>query len=316
MSGAVASPFPADALAANQAGRLTDAQRSLYAADDRSFRKTELYVAIGAAVIAVLLLTSSGSASSSLFKPVAIVVCVALAIVLVVRATLVRDALASDLAAGSVVSMDGAILKRVVQSSGRSAESSHYLIVAGKQFKVGPHFYAGAPEAGYVRAYYLPKSSTLVNLEQLPDKPLPAGMADDPSSIAKLALDELKTRDPNARAEVRAEMAVLKKSYEQDDASTAVPAAPGTSAQTGQPPLAEAIVGKWRSGPIEITVDSDGTLSTVLPGGQAMTGRWSVDSSGLLHADVAGQDIAGQAWIEGSTLTVKDGAEGRVFHRA
>ncbi len=138
-------------------------------------------MAIGAVVIAVLLLTSNGPTSSSLFKPVAIVVCVALAIVLVVRATLVRDALASDLATGSVVSMDGAILKRVVQSSGRSAESSHYLIVAGKQFKVGPHFYAGAPEAGYVRVYYLPKSSTLVNLERLPDKALPAGLADDPS---------------------------------------------------------------------------------------------------------------------------------------
>ena len=312
MSGAPASPFPADALATNQTGKLTDSQRSLYRGNDRSFRKTELYLAGGAIVIALLLISSTGPAPNAAYRPLFALICVVVAAILVFRATL-PDALSSDLSKGTVESAEGAILKRTVDSSGgRSSTSTHYIDVAGNHFRVGPQFYQGAPDAGYVKVYFLPRSKTLVNLEQLPDRPLPAGTMDNAGTFARAALAGLTSHDENAQAEARAEMAELRKGFQEGVVPAAVEA---PTDPHDQPPLAESIVGTWRAGPISVTFAADGTMTTDLPGGHGQPSRWSIDASGELHAQFAGRDMAGEAWVSGTTLTIKADGEARLFQR-
>ena len=57
-------------------------------------------------------------------------------------------------------------------------------------------------------------------------------------------------------------------------------------------------------------------MTTDLPGGHGQPGRWSVDASGELHAQFAGRDMAGEAWVSGSTLTITVDGEARQFQRA
>ncbi|HLY14736.1 MAG TPA: hypothetical protein VKR24_10320, partial [Candidatus Limnocylindrales bacterium] len=266
MSGAPSSPYAADSLAANQGGQLTDAQRQLYRSDDRSTRRTELYLAVGAIVIAVLLITSTGPAPNAAFRPVVAALCVVAAVILVVRATLSPDSLSRDLGAGTVVSIDGAVLRSIRQ--GQRTEWFQ-LQVAGQRFDVPRSVYNAAPEAGYVRVYYLPRSRKVVNLEVLPNKAVPAGLAADPQALAQVAFAGLKTHDPTQRAEAMAEMAALGQSFQAGTTAAATP----PPAAAGAPPLAEAIVGSWRSGPIGVTFAADGSMTTKLPGGHDQAGR-------------------------------------------
>ncbi len=167
MSGTPGSPYAADALAANQAGRLTDQQRQAFRGQDKAFRKNELFGAVGAAIIGFLLITSSGGPSSNdWLRRVAAVAAFVIAAALLVRATVARDSLSSDLASGSVETVEGAVLKDT--RSGKRDEW-FYLNVAGKRFEVPHSVYQAAPEAGYVRVYFLPRSKTVVNLEHLAD---------------------------------------------------------------------------------------------------------------------------------------------------
>jgi hypothetical protein len=311
MSGTPGSPYAADALAANQAGRLTDQQRQAFRGQDKAFRKNELFGAVGAAIIGFLLITSSGGPSSNdWLRPVAAVAAFVIAAALLVRATVARDSLSSDLASGSVETVEGAVLKDT--RSGKRDEW-FYLNVAGKRFEVPHSVYQAAPEAGYVRVYFLPRSKTVVNLEHLATPPLPAGTAGSPAGIAQAALASFGSHDLNQRAEAMAQMAELKASMEQGLVPAATPPDP---AARDPRPLAEAIVGTWRAGPIGLTFGSDGSLTTAMPAGHDLAGRWSVDRGGQLHAQIAGRDLTGEAWVAGDTLTIKEGSEGRQFQRA
>src|SRR5437588_164071 len=82
------------------------------------------------------------------------------------------DALSADVREGRVESVEGAIRKRVVR--GR-ASNSFYLEIDRRRLQVSRSSYAAAPDAGIVRAYYLPRSRRVVNLERLPDPALPTG---------------------------------------------------------------------------------------------------------------------------------------------
>jgi len=307
MSGAPASPYAADALTANQAGQLTDQQRQALHGRDKGFRKTELYMAIGAAVIGVLLITSSGPSPDAWLRPIGAVAAFVIAAGLLVRSVFAGDSLSSDLASGSVQTLEGAVLKNVRQ--GKQTEW-FYLHVAGQTFEVPRSVYNAAPEAGFVRLYYLPRSKTVVNLEHLADRPLPDGA--DPSELAKQALKSFGTHDLNQRAEAMAEMASLQSSLEAGAKAAAVPPPPGA---LDPRPLAEAIVGTWQTGPIGVTFNTDGTMTTHLPGGHSQAGRWSVDAGGQLHAQFAGRDQSGTAWVAGDTLTLSEDGEGRQFQR-
>jgi hypothetical protein len=303
MSGGVASPYAADALAANQAGQLTDQQRQALRGRDRAFRKNELFGAAGAAIVGVLLISSTGPSSNAAFRPLAALAAFALAVVLLARALLVRDSLSSDLAAGSVEKVEGAVLRE--SRSGRQTEF-FYLQVSGHRFEVSRGIYDAAPEAGYVRVYYLPRSKTVVNLERLANPAPPAGALESPETLARTAIAALGSHDPNARAEAMAEMA----SYQ---AATAAPPPPAGARDPR--PLAEAVIGSWHSGAVRVTFSTDGTMSTTLPGGHDVAGRWSIDPQGQFHAQIGGEDHTGQAWVSGSTLTVKEGDEGLSFQR-
>ncbi|HEY2887451.1 MAG TPA: hypothetical protein VGJ17_02465 [Candidatus Limnocylindrales bacterium] len=310
MSGAPASPFPADALAANQAGKLTDAQRSLYRGDDRSTRKTELYLAVGAIVIAVLLITSTGPGPNAALRPLFAAICVVVAAILAFRATLAPDSLSRDLATGSVVAIDGAVLR-----SSREGKNTEwfYLTVAGQRFEVPRSVYNACPEAGYVRVYYLPRSKKVVNLEVLPNHPVSSELLANPGAVAQEAFASLGTHDLTQRAEVMAQMAALKTSFEAGvTGAAAAPPAGGRDAR----PLAETIIGSWRAGPIAVSFAADGTMTTDLPGGHGQPGRWSVDAGGELHAQFAGRNMASEAWVSGSTLTITVDGEARQFQRA
>jgi hypothetical protein len=310
MSGAPGSSFAAEFLAANQGGQLTDAQRSLYRSDDRSTRRTELYLAVGAVVIAVLLLTSSGPAVNAAFRPVVAAILVVAALVLAFRATLAPDSLSRDLAAGSVATVEGAVLRSIRQ--GQKTEWFE-LQVAGQRFDVPHSVYNASPEAGYVRVYYLPRSKKVVNLEVLPNNAIAPELAANPQALAQAAFAGLGTHDSTKRAEALAEMAALKTSFDVGNVTAATPPPAGGA---GSPPLAQAIVGSWRTGPIGVTFAADGTMTTSLPGGHNQAGRWSVDADGQLHAQFAGRDLAGAAWVAGDVLTIQEDGQGRQFQRA
>jgi hypothetical protein len=313
MSGAPASPFPADALAANQGGLLTDAQRQTFRGQDHAFRKNELIGGLVAIVIGILMLTAGGPNPNAWLQPVVAIAAFLIAAGLIFRSTIGGDSLGRDLARGSVEAIEGAILKNVRSTSGGKSSSERFeLHVSGKSFDVSRSVYNVAPQAGYVRVYYLPRSRTLVNLEQLPDRPLPTGTMDSAGTLAKGTLAGLTSHDENAQAEALAEMAVLRKSFQEG-------VVPGTveapADQHDQPPLAGAIVGTWRAGPISMTFAADGTMTTDLPGGRGQPGHWSIDASGELHAQFAGRDMAGEAWVSGTTLTIKADGEAREFQR-
>jgi hypothetical protein len=313
MSGTPVSAFSADALATNQAGRLTDQQRQAYRGQDRSFRKSELTGAIGAIVFGLLFLTAAGPNPNAWLRPVLAVVAFVIAGFLLFRATIASDSLSRDLSRGVVASVDGAILKNVRSSGGRSSSSSYYIHVAGKNFDVPHSVYQAAPEAGIVRVYFLPRSKTVVNLEQLPDRPLPAGAASSPPEVVQALATGLRSHDLTQEAEAMAQMATLKKSIDQ---AAAVAAIPPPAWELDPRPLAEAIVGTWQTGPISVTFAAGGTMTTTLPAGQGQPGHWSVDSGGQLHAQFGGRDQVGEAWVAGDTLTIKEGGEGRQFQRA
>ncbi|MGH2718646.1 MAG: hypothetical protein ACRDJU_08720 [Actinomycetota bacterium] len=213
-----------------------------------------------------------------------------IAVGMLVRAATGFDNITKDVRAGKVASVEGAITKRRVNPSnlssggGTSAEPStlYYLDVQGQRLETGRNAFEAAPEAGIVRVYYLPRSKRVVNLEVLPDRPIPEG---------KSPIDSLKDYGRGmlsggevARADARAEMAAFGHQMEAETHRPDTPPAPGQ----GDPrPLAQAIVGTWVSQLATVTFVPDGTLTISgmmgLPISQ--TGRWGIDAEGHLTAD-------------------------------
>ena len=311
-----------EALDANKAGRLTDQQRNNLRAMSRGLRKNELWLAGGAAVIGLLVWFGAGPASYAAFKPLIGIACIIIAGFLLVRAFLGADSLTTDLRSGQVQQVDGAVSKwsNTVHSRGRTSSSSvttHYVQVEQVQVETSAGFYQQVPDAGIVRMYYLPHSRRLVNLEQLADRPLPAGAMSDPRIAmqdAKQALIGGLLGDHARSAEARAQLAAI------GNAMTGQIEAGGTpppAAERDQRPLAQAIVGVWRNPMMTITFAGDGTASmTSSMGMMNRVGHWSVDPGGRLVADIAGSAEPVDAWIVGDRLTVSIGGTGVNFERA
>src|ERR1700690_595001 len=148
MTGAPSTPFAADSLAANQGGQLTDAQRQAYRSQDRGFRKNELIGAVMAIIVGLILITEGGPNPNAWLRPIAALAAFLIAGGLIFRATIGGDSLARDLARGSVVTVEGAVLRSTRQ--GKNMEW-HYLDVAGKSFEVPRSAHNASPEAAYVR---------------------------------------------------------------------------------------------------------------------------------------------------------------------
>jgi len=164
-------PFPQSALATNGAGQLTDDQRRQWRANSRAYRKTELTLAVVVVIIGALVAFAPGPARYATVKPIIGIVCFVIAALLLVRAFTGGDAISEDVRAGRVESVEGAITKFERQGQGRAGGApSYFFDVKGKRLEAGRSAYFAAPEAGYVRVYFLPKSRRVVNLEHLPDR--------------------------------------------------------------------------------------------------------------------------------------------------
>ncbi len=306
--------FSPDALEPNRAGRLTDIQRRQFGVVERAWRKNEIVFAGICAVIAGLLITSTGPAPNAAYRPLAAVAFAVIAVALLVHAMPGADRLSQDLRDGDVAVLEGAMGKhRSYTNSGNSSSESHYLDVRDQHFEVGRSEYDAAPDAGYVKLYYLPRSRRVVNLERLPDPPLPPDAMTAPLETMKSVFGSLKSHDPEARHEAMAEMAQLGAAFR---AQVGRDVTPPPADQRDPRPLAEAIVGTWSSAFVTITFGADGSLEFRGPGGRSQTGRWSVDADGRLHEDGIGGGQAGDAWVAGDTLTLSADGEGIRLQRA
>jgi hypothetical protein len=300
-------PLSAGDLETNRGGRLTDRQRKVYKAKERSFRWNELVGGVMSGVLGAILLTATGPAPNAQYRPLAGAAFAVVGAFFVVRGLFLGDSLSSDLRSGSVETVEGAITKSTMSAK---TTTFHYFEVAGRRFEVGSAAYQLAPEAGYVRLYFLPRSHKVVNMERLPDKPVPEGVFESPTAAFGVAMAALRGHDSVQRAEARAELASIA------NAIGPHPGAPPPPDQRDPRPLAEAILGTWQTGMISMTFMPDGTLVASLPGGRQRTGSWSIGPDGRLHSNATGDDQPADAWVAGDTLSISENGQAMAFHRA
>jgi hypothetical protein len=308
-------PFSEADLAINASGRLSDDQRRVWRSRSRGLRKTELTFAVIVLIIGGLVAFAAGPAKDAALKPIVGLVCLAIAAILVVRALTGGDSITEDVRGGRVESVEGAITRRAVTTEGGrgSGETTYYLDVSGKRLEVSHFGYMAAPDVGWVRIYYLPKSHHVVNLERLPDPPVPELTPATAQGMAQNMFGALRTHDESAIAEARAEGASMATQFKAQLQQAAVPP---PAEQRDTRPLAETIIGAWTSPFISVTFAAVGTVTSTMPNGRQMAGQWSIDAQGHLHAGIAGKDNVGEAWVVGNTLTVSDGGMGLTFQRA
>ncbi len=302
----MADPFPADALDANRANRLSAEQRTWLRSMAKNNRSSSMSIAGVAGVLAIILFffADRGGVERIL---------IALALLIVAAFFFVRgftgaDPLDADLREGYVESVEGAISKRRVSTGGRSSLVTHYIDVERKQMRAFKDQYDAAPDAGYVRVYYVPHSMRVVNLERLPDPTGAADAARSPEDALKLAAKSIFSFDEVKSAEARAQLAAMGHAMQ--------PGGRPAASDLDPRPLAEAILGRWTNGMVTLDFDAGGTVTVTMPGGVQRQAHWSVDGQGRLVADVMGKQEAGDAWIAGDRLSIKEGAEGIVLKRA
>lgn len=306
-------PFPPSALTENAAGRLTDEQRRRWRQMSRGFRKAELSFAVIFLIIGALVAFAPGTAKDATIKPLIGLVCLVIAVILVVRALTGGDKITADVRAGRVESIDGAIAKHIINSgTGDSTSESHYLDVGGKRFETGPDGYEAAPDMGYVRLYFLPRSHRVVNLQLIHGPATPDLTAMSMPEIAQTVLGGLHSHGEVARAEARAQMGAM---ATQLQSQLHADATPPPSDQLDARPLAQAILGTWRNPMMTVSFAADGTGTQTMMNGRQTAGRWSVDVQGQLHAELMGQDETAAAWISGDTLTISIGTTALAFQR-
>lgn len=311
-----AAPLHADALEANRAGKLTDTQRADWTSSDRGWRKNELVGAGICAVLGVILLNAAGQRSGSPSQLLLGIAFLIGAVAFVVRGVLNLDTLAADLRTGRVDSVEGAVAKSRGFSSGRSVNELYFVDVDGKRFSIHQKTYAALPDAGIVRLFYLPRSRRVVNFEQLPDRPISPDALEalkSPMSAIRLAATAFGNPDTTRRAEVMASMAAVGHALQAEMGPT--DATPPPPDQRDPRPLAEAVLGTWKMGPMTVTFSPDGTAS-MDAAGMARKGPWSVGADGRLHSSALGPDGAADAWVTGDTLTVRADGRSMAFHRA
>jgi hypothetical protein len=300
---------PADALEANRAGRLTDQQRRDLRGQSRGLRKFELQFAVILTILGLVIWFAEGPAKYAIVKPLIGIALLIVAGFLVVRSFLGADPLTHDVRSGSVQSVEGAITKTSVTAHSRgSSSTSYFFIVSGTKLKVSRFEYQAAPDAGIVKVYYLPHSHQLVNMERLPDRPLPPDAFKSPQ-VAQDIVQAMKSHDTTQVAEARAEAAALGDAMH---AAVTKGATPPPDGARDPRPLAEAIVGGWDSPLMSVSFAADGTLNATMPGGRHRTGTWSIDWSGHLLSDITGPT---EAWVSGDKLTVTIGGQGLTFQR-
>jgi len=306
-------PFPAADLETNRGGPLTDAQRTWLQGLAREGRKDEFIGAVFCAGMGVLLLAPVGPSPNLWARPLAGAAFLVVAFLLF-RVGATGDSMTQDMRSGRVEKVEGAIAKRSFDSdAGRTRRLIYYLDVAGQSFEVDSTAYNEAPEAGIVSLYVLPRSHVIVNMERMPDRPLPAGALASPAEAIRVAITTARSGDSVAAAEAMAEMAAIKTAMHVEMAGSATPPPPD---QRDPRPLADAILGSWQTGPIKMAFLADGTMVTTLPGGRQQRGSWSVGPDGRLHANATGRDQTLDAWVAGDVLTISENGQALAYRRA
>ncbi len=313
MIASTGDPFPAADLETNRSGRLTDAQRTKFQGLARAGRKDEFIAAVFCGAMGVLLLAPVGPSPNIWARPLAGAGFIIVAFLLFRTAT-TGDSLTQDMRSGRVETVEGAIGKHHLEREGSHTRwTDYYLDVAGQTFEVDSTAYLAAPDVGYVRLYVLPRSHVILNLERMPDRPLPVGATISPTETIAAAITAARSHDPAQAAEARAELEAIKNAMQAERSRAGTPP---PADQRDPRPLAEAILGTWQTGPMSLSFLPDGTMVATLPGGHQQRGRWSIGSDGRLHASGTGQDRATDAWVAGDVLTISENGQGMAYQRA
>ena len=288
-------------LDANQVGELSDQQRQNLGALSRYRRRNAATIALFLLAVAAILMFAPNPRAPLVQRELIAAGAVLIAAFLVVRAVTGSDALTRDLRESRVQSVEGAIGKR--RLSGRT-QGVYFLDVGDRSFKVGPSTYHDAPDAGWVRAYYLPLSKMIVNIQRLPNASAPPELTRDGIVRAIGATLSGNRREANeARAGIASVGDALKAAF---DGSLQPP----SSAPRDPRPLAQAILGTWAAPLIRVTFSDDGVAIVRMFGGDK-NGRWSIDADGRLRAAVMGHEQSVDAWVAGDTLSIV--VEGRTI---
>jgi hypothetical protein len=294
-------PFPASALADNRSGRLSAEQRPRFQNMVRERRGGARRLAVPVGAIAVLLLVLSGPEATSAKRHLAGLGFAAAAAAILIAPAF--DPLAADVRDGRVAVVDGAIAKRRVQSR-RPSGARYYLDIAGRHLLTYPAASDAAPDAGYVRAYFLPRTHHLVNLERLANPALPS----DPDAVRDLFRGmgrALASHDSVAFAEARAKAASLTEAVRESMVQESAP--PAGSAGRGL--AREALVGRWINPLVTVTLRQDGTATVAMIAGARRDGHWAIDAEGRLLTDATGKMEPTSAWLDDDGLTIQ--LEGR-----
>ena len=302
------NPFPQEALEKNRSGSLADSQYTWLRAMSKDSRRTSVSIALGAAVIGMLLLFASSQASTFLTRTLVGVALLLVAAFFFVRGMSGGDSLTRDLRSGYVESIEGAMLKGRRTTGGRSSSTTYWFQVSGKQLRVTRDQYEWAPEAAWVRLFYLPHSGRVVNFERLADHPVPTR---SPQEAVKAALGGMRSHDPEAKAEAYANVIAVGEEMKATFEAARVPA----GGERDPRPLAEAIIGTWSNDLITVTFKPDGSADVSMPSGHDRSVHWSVDSSGRLVSELGGQHGSAEAYIAGGQLTVVDMGSSLTFRR-
>jgi hypothetical protein len=283
------------AIDANRRGELSEEQRRNLDAWASAKRRGQLNFAVWMIVMAILIGLFASPRASIVKRASTAAVCLTIAAALIVRSVLGSDALTRDVRRGQVLSAEGAIGKRRIGYARSNA--SYFLEIGSQRFKAASSTYTAAPDAGLVRVFYIPDSRRVVNLERLPDAPLPeSGLG--PGILQSLGVSLLSpTREE--RNEAHAGMAAM---HDAIAASVSRPPASPSSARDPRP-LGESLVGTWSNPMMRVTFAANGAVTTSMFG-RRMDGQWSVDGPGRLRADIAGRQGTAEAWIVGEQLTI------------
>jgi hypothetical protein len=307
------SIFPPEALDANRSGALTPEQCLRFRRFAYLNRGTQLMMSIVPLALGGLLLRQTTPVLGS-WTPIAGIAALGVGMAIVLHAFGIGNRLIQDVRAGRVESLEGAIRKQQGIAQGRAATPrTNYLVVEGKRFPVGAAGFEAAPDAGYVRLYYLPRSRRVANLEILPGRRSTEDMLGHPAQTLESLAAAVFSGDATRRAEAFADVASAARAWQTEQHETIATA---EAASADRRPLAEAIVGRWEvAGLAHVDFRDDGTVIVRRPIGGDARGRWSVGVDGRLHADVMGEDQATDARVAGDVLTLTIDGTTLAFHR-
>jgi len=292
------SPFSQSALPTNQSGRLTDEQARRWAAIARGRRQSVRGVALPFAAIGALLLFANFPSANVTARTNGGIVFFGIAAILLVAANL--EPVNADVREGRVESVEGAISKSYRYF--KSPRSPIYLLhVGGRRLQALSRLsYEAAPDAGFVRVYYFPRSQRVVNLEQLADPPIPSGSGAAQEVVQDFAHAVL-TRDRTTIAEASARVAALKHVIEGPPPRASAEGSDRSSTRL----RADDLYGTWTNPVLTVTFMKNGMATiTMAFGGTRRDGHWSVDANGRLLTDASGSLEPLEATLNGNQLTI------------